>query len=72
MEDTGTTYVLRLRKMRQAGCGLFKKFLASFLTLVPHSTATERVVSHYNNVKTLGRSSLHPETINDKVQISLY
>jgi hypothetical protein len=64
VEDTGTTYALRLRKMTQASCGLLKKFLASFLTLVPHSMATERVVFHYNNVKTSGRSSLHPETIN--------
>ena len=51
VEDTGTTYALRLRKMTQASCGLLKKFLEYFLTLVPHSMVTERVVSHYNNVK---------------------
>ncbi|CAB4034784.1 E3 SUMO- ligase KIAA1586-like isoform X3 [Paramuricea clavata] len=39
--------------------------------VVPHSMATERVVSHYNNVKTWGRSSLNPETINGILHISL-
>lgn len=33
--------------------------------------ATERAVSHYNNVKTSGRSSLLPETINTIMHISL-
>ena len=71
VEDTGIAYALHLRKMTQASCGLLKKFLASFLTLVPHSMATERAVSHYNNVKTSGRSSLLPETINTIMHISL-
>ena len=71
VEDNGTVYALRLRKMTQASCGLVKKFLASFLTVVPHSMATERTVSHYNNVKSGGRSSLLPETINTILHISL-
>lgn len=71
MEDTGTVYALRIRKMIQASVGLVKKFLASFLTVVPHSMATERAVSHYNNVKSAGRSSLLPETINTIMHISL-
>ena len=52
IQDIGTSYALRLRKMTQASCGLLKKFLAAFLTLTPHSMATERAVSHYNNIKT--------------------
>ena len=71
VEDNGTVYALRLRKMTQASCGLVKKFLASFLTVVPHSMATERAVFHYNNVKSAGRSSLLPETINTILHISL-
>ena len=71
VEDNGTVYALRLRKITQASCGLVKKFLASFLTVVPHSMATERAVSHYNNVKSAGRSSLLPETINTILHISL-
>ena len=67
----GTTYALRLRKMTQASYGLLKKFHAAFLTLVLHSMATERAVSHCSNVKTSGRSSLLPETINSIMQISL-
>ena len=63
VEDTGTVYALKLRKMTQASQGIMKKFLASFLTLTPHSMATERV-SHYNNIKNVKRSSLHQETIN--------
>ena len=54
---------LKLRKMKQASYGLLRKFLASFLTLTPHSMATERVVSHYNKVKTSGRASLKTESI---------
>ena len=70
-QDNSTVYALRLRKMTQASCGLVKKFLASFLTVVPHSMATERGVFHYNNVKSAGRSSLLPETINTILHISL-
>ena len=71
IQDVGTSYALRLRKMTQASCGLLKKFLAAFLTLAPHSMATERVVSHYNNIKTPERASFKPETINSIMQASL-
>ena len=71
VEDTGTCYALRLRKMTQVRCGLLRKFLASFLISTPHSMATERAVSHYNNVKTSGRASLKPESINHYMHVSL-
>ena len=71
VEDTGTVYALKLRKMTQASQSIMKMFLASFLTLTPHSMATERVVSHYNNIKSVKRSSLHQETINGVMNISL-
>ena len=71
VDDNGTVYALRLRKMTQASCGLVKKFLASFLTVVPHSMATEWAVSHYDNVKSVGRSSLLPETMSTILHISL-
>ena len=70
-EDTGTYYALRLRKMTQDSCGLLRKLLAAFLTLTPHSMATERTVSHYNNVKITQRASLQPKTINSIMHISL-
>ena len=58
LEDTGSIYALKLQKMAQASQGVMKQFLASFLTLTPHSMATERAVSHYNNIKTVRRTSL--------------
>ena len=71
VNDSGTVYALRLRKMTQASCGILKKLLASFLALTPHSMATERVVSHYNNIKTSQRSRLKESTINTIMHISL-
>ena len=71
IQDDGTSYALRLRKMTQGSCGLLKRFLAAFLTLTPHSMATERAVSHYNNIKTPLRASLKPETINSIMHVSL-
>jgi len=71
IEDNGTFYALRLRKMVQASCGLLKTFLASFLTLTPHSMGTERTVSHYNNIKTSNRASLSQQSINSIMHISL-
>ena len=62
---------LKLRKMKQASYGLLRKFLASFLTLTPHSMTTERAVSHYNKVKTSGRASLKPDSINHCMHVSL-
>ena len=57
--------------MTQTSCGLLRKLLAAFLTLTLHSTATERTVSHYNNVKMTQRASLQPKTINSIMHISL-
>jgi hypothetical protein len=67
--DQGT--VLRLRKMIQVSQGLLKTLLASFLAVTPHSMVTERVVSHYNRVKTEDRACLKQTTINNVLQISL-
>ena len=71
LEDTGSIYALRLRKMTQASQGVMKQFLGSFLTLTPHIMATERAVSHYNNIKTVRRTSLKQETINGVMHVSL-
>ena len=69
--DPLTVLALRLRKIIQVSQGLLKTLLASFLAVTPHSMATERVVSHYNRVKTEDRTSLKLETINNILQISL-
>ena len=57
--------------MTQASQGVMKQFLASFLTLTPHSMTSERAVSHYNNIKTARRTSLKQETINGVMHVSL-
>ena len=69
--DEGTVLTVRLRKMIEVSQGLLKTLLASFLAVTPHSMATERVVSHYNRVKTEDRASLKQTTINNVLQISL-
>ena len=63
--------IMKLRKMTQASQGVMKQFLASFLPLTPHSMATERAVFHYNNSKTVKRTSLKQETINGIMHVSL-
>ena len=71
LKDSGSIYALKLRKMTQASQGIMKKFIASFLTLAPHSMATERAVSHYNNIKAVRRMSLKQEIINGVMHVSL-
>ena len=71
IEDAGTFYALKLRKMTEASCGMLRRFLTCFLTLTPHSMATEGAVSHYNNIKTSSRASLKPESINSYRHVSL-
>ena len=39
--------------------------------VTPHSMGTERVVSHYNRVKTEDRTTLKLETVNNILHISL-
>ena len=69
--DEGTVLALRLRKMIDVSYGYLKMLLGAFLVVTPHSMATERVVSHYNRVKTYDRSSLKQSTINNILHISL-
>ena len=70
-EDTGSIYALKLRKVTQASQGVMKQFLASFLTLTPRSMSTKRAVSHYNNIKTVRRTSLKQEKFNGIMHVSL-
>ncbi len=71
IKDKGISLALKLRKNGRASTGIMRKFLATFLTLTPHSMATERAVSHYNNVKSTKRASLKQETINGIMHVSL-
>ena len=47
------------------------KLLASFLALTPDSMTTDRVVSHYNNIKISQRPRLKESTINTVMHILL-
>ena len=48
-----------------------KQVHASFLTLTPHSMATERAVSHYTTSKTVRRTSLTQDTLNSVMHVSV-
>ena len=58
--------------MTQASKGIMNKFLASLLTLTPLSMASERAVSHYNNIKTVKRAILKQKTVNGVILMSLH
>lgn len=70
-DDAGAKLSLKLRKMYQKASGVLKFLLGSFLVVSPHSMGTERVVSHHNKLKSIQRSSLTNETVNDRLIISV-
>lgn len=70
-DDAGAKLGCRLRKMYEKSYGVLKFILGSFLVVSPHSMGTERVVSHHNKLKSIQRSSLTNETINDRLIISV-
>ena len=45
--------------------------LARIVAATPHSCDVERLISSYNRIKTIDRSSLTPETINDYLHIDV-
>lgn len=61
----------RVRCMMSASSGVCKRLLASFVTLTPHSMATERAVSHYNNIRSPHRLSMSGDTANARLIIAL-
>ena len=61
----------RLRAMTMASTGVCKRLLASFVTLTPHSMATERAVSHYNNIRSHHRLAMSNKTVNARLIIAL-
>jgi hypothetical protein len=69
--DLGAKYSVRLRRLVGCTSGLLQKLLASILVLSPHSMTTERVISHYNQIKSPHRMSLHEDTMNARLYVSL-
>lgn len=69
--DIGCQYSDKLRKMFIKATGLLKGILGIFIVSTPHSMDTERVVSHYNRIKSIHRQSTHQENISNRLIISL-
>lgn len=69
--DVGCQYSVRLRKMFVKSKGVFQWLLGVFLVTSPHNMGTERVVSHFNQVKSVHRQSTTEETIRKRLTISL-
>lgn len=62
--DKGTQYSLKLRTIAAKTSGILQKLFVTLLIVCPHSMTTERVISHYNQIKTIHTISLLEETIN--------
>lgn len=72
--NRGTVLALQLRKIIQVSQSLLKTLLASFLAVTTHSMGTERVVSHYNQIKREDRAlyiNIKLEAMHNILQISL-
>jgi len=69
--DKGTQYSLKLRTKAAKISGILKKLFVTLLIVCPHSMTTERVISHYNQIKTNHKISLLEETINYRQYVSL-
>ncbi|KAG5887323.1 hypothetical protein JTB14_006465 [Gonioctena quinquepunctata] len=69
--DVGTKYADKLRKLIVCTKGTLQKLLASLFVISPHSMTTERVISHYNNMKIPSRMSSNEDTLNDRLKVAL-
>ena len=49
--DTGCVLSMRLRQLIPVSTGCLQKLLAAMMSLAPHSMQVERIVSHYNNIR---------------------
>lgn len=49
--------------------GTLSRFAARIVAATPHSCDVERLISAYNRLKTIDRSSLAPETLNDYLHV---
>jgi len=63
--DTGCVLSTRLRQLIPVSKGCLKKFLSAMMSLAPHSMQVERIVSHYNNIRSSHRLSMSLDTVTD-------
>lgn len=69
--DAGCKYSLRLRQMFVKSKGKLKWLLGIFLVSAPHNMGTERVVSHYNQIKSIHRENTSEETMTKRLTIAM-
>jgi len=69
--DTGCVLFTCLQQLFPATQGCLQKLLAAMTSLALHSMQVERVVSHYNNLRTSHRLSLSLDTVNPCLMISI-
>ena len=60
-----------IKEMAEVSTRIMRKFLVSFVTITPHSKATERAASHNNNMKSVKRAPIKQEKINGIMHHSL-
>lgn len=69
--DEGCKSSLRLRQMFVKSKGRFQWLLGVFLVSAPHNMGTERVVSHYNQIKSIHRENTSEETMTKRLMIAM-
>jgi len=69
--DSGCALSTRLRQLLPVTTGCLQKVLAAIISLSPHSMQVERIISHYNNIRSPHRLSMTLDTVNDRLIISL-
>lgn len=69
--DVGCKYSVRLRQLFSKSTGIFQWLLGIFAVACPHSMATERVVSHYNEIKPISRQNMDLTTVSQRLTISM-
>lgn len=61
----------KLRKLIPATTGVLKKLVCALFIVSPHSMTVEKVISHYNQFKSIHRSSTSDTTLNSRMSIAL-
>jgi hypothetical protein len=69
--DHGFQLSTKIRHLLASSTGAVRRALSVAFVLSPHSMTTERVVSNYNNIKSIHRMAMSNDTINDRLAIAL-
>jgi len=61
----------KLLRLIPVTCGISQNLLCSLLVTLPHSMTVEKVISHYNQIKSNHRLSTSDETMNSRMFVAL-